>query len=133
MKVIAIDPGGETGICIINENKEILKTYCLPREDINLKIATLIFDNMGEDELIVVVEDYRSNVITRSQKYPIELIGFIKGTCEIRNIELHMQMPTSRKGYYTLIERENLLPNEPKHVRDALAHALRYLNQKGVK
>jgi hypothetical protein len=123
---MGIDPGGDTGVVLINENKEIIYTWCIDGEDdIYIKLNQILFINKPN---IIIIEDYRNNIKSQSQRFALELIGFIKGLCSLKNIYYKMQMPAVRKGY--IKQAKNMLPEtSPAHIIDALAHALRFIDK----
>jgi hypothetical protein len=78
----------------------------------------------------IVCEDYRANIKTKDQLYANKLVGFIEGYCIANGIKIKMQYPNIRKGY--LNQSKQILKGygcNIKHIIDAYAHVLRYINK----
>lgn len=131
MRVLAIDPGGTSGIVVV-EGDRMLFAAAEP-----LSAAAIIpyLDQLNDRYApdVVVVEDYRVYrhklyQHANSDLHTARVIGAIEAWCGYRGKPLRYQMASEAKGFFT--DRRLLqvgLYHHNRHVRDAIRHALHYL------
>lgn len=126
--IMAIDPGGTTGVAFHADQSEGGKGYltCVthtPDELWNL------FEFGGKHPEVVICEDFQTgNRINPIQHYTIRLVGGIQALCSFLQVPLYMQSPQNRKAF--LKDAEDILKRDGRkfmeHEKDALAHLLRW-------
>lgn len=126
VRVMAIDPGGNTGIAWYLDGK--IDSVCVPVT----KAMSVIMDESIE---FFVIERFATS--GRISKYGIEtidLVGQVKGWCLAKGKTLTLQSPQSRRAW---MERAtNFLGAKRRiddHEDDALAHLFQYLESIGIK
>lgn len=146
-KLMAIDPGGTTGIAIVDLESYEIRTLELGPEEHHLGLDLLLVNERPD---ILVVEEFTYRVVeSKGTKMPgiilvsKEYIGICKLYVAIQNIEgdglcrLIMQTPSQggggykHKGFWTNDKLKRLgLYNAPEgrqHMADALRHALYWI------
>lgn len=118
-KLIAIDPGGNTGIAIRNKNDYFVHTFTKP---------DMVFDLLVNDAWdAVIYEDFNTGGnISKDGQHTLKLIGGILALCWDQGFTTHRQMPQER---YPFLSRANIVLRErykssTTHEKDALAHLL---------
>jgi hypothetical protein len=125
MNIMAIDPGGTTGVSIRLGDKTWTCVCTKPTELYELLVPEL-------DE--VVYERFASSIATSHfALYTIELVGAIQGICWARNIKLLRHEPQNRIAFMKeakeLVTSQRELEGKPYdktivHEIDATAHRL---------
>jgi hypothetical protein len=118
--ILAIDPGGTTGIAYRMPNDELLTCAVTTPQEL-----WAFFSPIKPD--IVVFEIFATgNRVDRYMIYTIELVGGIKAACEILDIQGYAHSPQMRKSF--LAEADVILRAKRTpyvvHEKDALAHLL---------
>lgn len=117
LTVLAIDPGGSTGLALRLPDSTLLTvTTTLPSE---------LYDFFRSPPDEVVLEPFNTaGQVDRYMIYTMDLVGGVKAICYLLGIKCFIQPPQRR--YPWLQEAEALLaPKEhTKHEVDALAHLL---------
>lgn len=129
MTVVALDPGGTTGVAILDYKQvhQFQVETSSPRELVtiweNLNIA-------GPEEVVIERFQFRygggrSKVVLT----PVEVIGVVKLYCAMKKIRLYEQTPAQAKKLITDDKIRKLglwVPGQP-HAMDATRHLLYHL------
>lgn len=127
---LGIDPGLTTGMAVgyrdIESNKLQFMTWtCNTKEE--------VWDFIQKPIMIVCVEQFVAQLISKYGLHTVELVGGIEATCHFSRIPLTRQTPQQR---YPYLEAAGMLRTKGKghthHERDALAHVLRNLHSRGL-
>ena len=130
MKIIGIDPGTHTGICVYDARDGVENPFTFqtlgPRAH-----HEALWDVLGDDphELHVVCERFtyqrRDKVILDS----VEYIGVVKLWCAMYGTKYNTQTPSAAMNLWTdgKIKRLGLWRPNKAHEMDALRHVLYYL------
>lgn len=126
MKIIAIDPGGTTGVAIYADGE--YATMTLPINDVMQQL-----NDWAMPDVFVVEFFATAGRLSRYGLATIDLVGQIKGYCFAKNIPCVTQSPMSRKAW--VLPAEKVLRGRPHviHETDALAHLLEYQELLSVK
>ena len=119
--LIAIDPGGNTGIATKIDG--IYHTETTPLPDV-------VFGHINNGDWdVVIYEDFNtSGNISKDGQHTLKLIGGILALCWRRDIKPYRQMPQARMAF---LARANGILKKIKdkttnHEKDALAHLLKW-------
>ena len=133
MKVIAFDPGGTTGYCILAHDGSLIDQGQIPGADAEQghKIQQLLKTHKRDS--FVVIESYRvfaqaleAHINSRVQ--PVEMIGRIKATCDGLGTHYKEQPPMLKKFFTTKrLKWYGCYARGQVHANDAACHALYYL------
>jgi hypothetical protein len=129
MTVVALDPGGTTGVAILDEPQ-------IHRDQVDTSSPNALRDiwdilNMTDPEDIVMERFQfrygggRSKVVLT----PVEVIGVVKLYCAMKDIALYEQTPAQAKKLITDDKIRKLglwVPGQP-HAMDATRHLLYHL------
>ena len=136
MKIIGIDPGETTGVCVWRYPQEQHSVVPLRMDSFDLQTLELPLwkglDKLLVDQQpdIVVYENFRLFSHKANQKkwseFPtVQTIGVIKYLCDLHNIKLVKQSPKDKALYSDKRLKElNLYDKRSPHERDAIRHAL---------
>jgi hypothetical protein len=126
---LGIDPGLTTGMAIAFINERNMLQYMTWTCNTKQQVWDFITDTIEQ----VCVEQFEAQLISKYGLHTVELVGGIEATCYIRGIKLTRQTPQQR---YPYLEAASMLRTKGKghthHEKDALAHVLRNLNQRGL-
>lgn len=121
--LIAIDPGGTTGIAIYDPISN-----CIGTAAVNIDNVIFVVDhahkNMPFDG--IVIEPFRT--AGRLSKYGLEtidLVGQLKGWAYCNNVPVTLYPPQSRKAW---MENDEPTP----HQQDAKAHLKHFMKNNGI-
>lgn len=123
MRLLAIDPGGTTGLAIytLDDNGEDYLGFVAKSPGLVLKhIYTHPYDT-------IIVEDYNGQLISADGLMTVRLIGGIEALCYVLQIPRVLQFPQERDKY--MPHAKQLVNNfgpDTRHARDAMAHLLCY-------
>jgi predicted RNase H-like nuclease (RuvC/YqgF family) len=119
---MGIDPGITTGLALIDgDTGALIET----EESMSLKALASAISDWNPN--VIAIEDFVGS--GPRNKYNIatmKLIGFVHGFCFGRGIEVVEQHPQFRR--HKLMVAGRLSKSGSRHERDALAHALAYLD-----
>lgn len=122
MKILAIDPGGSTGLAWYLDGE--IDTKCVPISE--------AMDNLTlEYDLFVIERFATAGRLSKDGLATIDLVGQVKGWCYAMLKPVILHSPQSRKAWQRDAE---FFPGRKRiiHERDALAHLLQYLDAKDV-
>lgn len=135
--VLAIDPGGTTGIAVLLPNGELLTTTfrtikgsAPPRKTVEF-VPTEFFKFLQATkwQLIIVEGFFADNMINNFGLYTIQLIGAIKMFGHLTRTQTYVQPPqyrySARKQMTTLLAGRSVVIHE----RDATMHLLAFLEK----
>ena len=127
MYVLAIDPGLTTGVALVTPEGELEESKLLysPKEVVEY------IDDFWESPtpVRVVVEDFvGAGPRTTEAIFVLKLIGGVEATCVLNGLPLVVQAPQVRIPLHSDAERR-APKGTSKHVIDAYAHALAYLER----
>ena len=124
-RIIAVDPGQHTGLAIFRD-EEVEGVFLI--DGIRGLIATF----KAYPPTVVIVENFhRQKVATGPQTDTLKMIGAIETLALEHKAEIVTQSPTDRKAWekeasaHPAVQAMNAVARP--HVRDAVAHGLRYL------
>lgn len=124
MRVIAIDPGGTTGWCLVDDNR-VSSTGQLS----GAHYAEL-YNLLGILEpSIVVCERFVHRSTFGVDQVALEYIGVIKLFCQARELDLRMHTAAMAKQFWTdpKVKKIGLWKANQRHAVDAIRHALTYI------
>jgi len=117
VKIVAVDPGGTTGLCLVNESGEILDSAEIkPLADVMKWLRESSPDHL-------VVEDFFGGVM-RNYKDPVMVIGIAHLFSQETNTPITMQSPAILPKWTKKVAS---VPG--RHIRSALSHALHFLDK----
>lgn len=133
-KLLAIDPGGTCGYCILSkdgENISLLEAGQKPwKEFLNLADNTLLLPSWEK----VVIEKYRIRRNTISANLgknlrTVKIIGVLEFICEKRDIDYYLQQSGIGKEFFNRerLEEYGMWTVGKQHARDAIRHGLYFL------
>ena len=143
-KIIALDPGGTTGIAMV-ELRDTVKVELgfdqpepwLPQFKVeqlgpgehHIELEDFLEKHlMGVDRKFVVIErfDYRNTSRSRVRLDSREYIGTVKGWCRRRGIPLFMQTAAQAKGFVPdqALKDANLYTKAFRHANDGMRHLI---------
>jgi hypothetical protein len=120
-RLIAIDPGGNTGIATKVDG--VYKTETTPLPDV-------VFAHVNNGDWdVVIYEDFNTGGnISKDGQHTLKVIGGILALCWRRDIKPYRQMPQERMAFLaranSILKKSSLKPTN--HEKDALAHLLRW-------
>ena len=131
---IAIDPGETTGLAYFSDAK-LVRTEQVDTKKLDYDTCIYIKNCITSfNPAIIVMEEYRifswrSKQHSWSHLHTSQLIGFITGTCALKQIPVHMQTPQNAKGFVTndKLKDWNMYVKGQTHSRDAIRHGCFYL------
>ena len=117
-KILAIDPGETSGVCIFNTPNEY-KTLSIKKSLVD--VANIILDTKPD---VLVFERFalyptHAKSLVWDEMYTSQTIGVIKYICEINNIKYFTQSASDKE--YVVYPKDYTFPND--HERDAYGHA----------
>jgi hypothetical protein len=139
VRVLAIDPGGHSGLAWFESGLSYeFTTRCV------LISEVMGYVNSWHD--VVVIEPFATaGMLSRYGLETIDLVGQVKGWCLAKNIPVVLQRPQSRRAWqdkaeaYIVANKTSLSqpplvgPNFIVHEEDALAHLMQYLERNGIR
>lgn len=125
MRIIALDPGGTTGWCLVNA-KGLIIDYGQLVDEHHAKLYDLL---TNEHPDTVICERFMHRQTLGVDQTALEYIGVAKLWCEIEQVPLVMQTAAQAKGFWTdtKLKDINLYKANKRHAMDAIRHALVYL------
>lgn len=142
MSVLAVDPGGKSGIAIRLDDGKLMTCIC--ESLFNKKAGTrqVTYDAKELYEMLmlptitqVIVETFQAQRIDQYGLHTVRLVGAIEAICHVRNIPLVKHIPQDRYPFKT--EAKMWLQDQKRpyliHELDALAHLLRWEFDNGIK
>lgn len=118
-RLIAIDPGGTTGIAVrVGDMQPVTCVTKTPDE---------LWDFLSAGKFThCVIEDFQANRVDRHMIYTIRLVGGVEASCRLLGIELKKHTPQDRYPFRK--EAEEFLRGSKAviHERDALMHLFRW-------
>ncbi len=134
MKVMALDPGGDTGFAQYNTYTDHWLIGTLDEDNHHLSLWKLLNDTSPD---VVICERFVYQRRDPTQGVSLELIsrnyiGVIELWCQMRKVELVMQNVSDAKRMWTNANLKKLgLYTSITHQQDAVRHALLYITKKG--
>lgn len=137
MKLLGIDPGLMTGVCMIDftdiENPIVLMSEELTIEEFYDKIDSLV-----DEAKFVVAEDFIINADTGkkgAKGWSLELLGITKYLCYHKGKNIFLQPPSDKVSMTNEILREAGFWSKGSagHDNDSLRHALLWLMRRSSK
>jgi hypothetical protein len=120
MRVVGIDPGVTTGLCLFVDG--VFQTGC--EASTYHEIDQFITQHRPKE---VVIEDFRINRSKPAEYHaPIRAIGVVEYICEQRGIQMVVQSPSILKLCLPHVEGMH----RSRHVRSACAHVFYHLKRK---
>lgn len=119
-RLIAIDPGGNTGVATKADGKYL--TYTIDKPDKVFEILTACWD-------AVVYEDFNTaGNISKDGIHTLKVIGGILALCWKEEFKVYRQFPQQRMAFLARANGilRNRLDKHTEHETDALAHLLRW-------
>lgn len=118
MKILAIDPGETSGVCIF-ENPKKFKTLSIGKSFKD--IADLIYKVKPD---LVVYERFtlypsHAKALVWDEMYTSQTIGVIRYVCELKEIPAHAQSASNKE--YVVYPKNYKFSND--HEKDAYGHA----------
>jgi len=121
MRIVGVDPGVTTGLCVFNDDGEFI-TGC-EASSYN-EVDEFIWRHKPK---VVVIEDFRINRNKPAEYHaPIRMIGVVEYICWHRGIHMVVQSPSILK--LSLPHTEGM--HKSRHVRSACAHVVYHLKRK---
>lgn len=126
-KVLAIDPGGTTGVALRygSEGKWLTASYTTPEQ-----LCDAILKGLDH----VVIENFKAEHISKYGLYTVKLVGGVFFACRKLDIPLTIHEPQARYPFRT-DAKQMIIDSGQKYViheMDALAHLLRWENDNGI-
>ena len=121
MRLAAFDPGGTTGVAIIDLDSSQL-VWC---GQFKTPPYQSLVDHVSHAG-IIVCESFAGNTANPDHQATVRLIGFLEGLCELRGLPFVLQVPSTRYPFRETARR--MLTEYHVHAADALAHGLAYMN-----
>lgn len=131
MRIIAIDPGGTTGVATWGDDG-LAASQDTPDEVLDY-LADALAGRFAEDGRpgLVVCESFTISGATLKMSRggsntALETIGAARYLCRRAGVEFRLQSPAEAKGFSTdeKLRRIGWLPGLPDHARDAARHLL---------
>ena len=122
MRIAAIDPGGTSGLAVIDTPIDVVLT--MQHRDLMRVMEEVV--KLEPDELVVekfVVYPEAARLMGWSRT-PAELVGIIKSMAEQFGIPVVEQAPSQKHGAFKLLKPLGLWKPKMGHAMDALAHAV---------
>jgi hypothetical protein len=124
VKVVAIDPGGTTGICLVDDADV--------RWSAEIRTIPHLVDVLGkllahQHPDAVVIEDFVGSGAAKNYYDPVRVIGAVEAVMAGSHLPLVKQVPGKQLRYRDEVASKSKSP----HVRSALAHAFYYLKRQG--
>lgn len=132
MTILAVDPGGKSGVAIRLPNKEIVTCICesIFRDGKEIRFdPTELYDLLkNADYEHIIVETFQAQTIDKYGLHTVRLVGGIEAICYIRDIPITKHMPQMRYPFRD--EAKQILSGRRHmiHELDALSHLLRWEN-----
>lgn len=131
--ILGVDPGGTTGVSLKTPTQWITTQH--KAEEFPRVLLNTIFDakERHRQELHVVAERFvPSTRHLSNQADALELIGFIKYTCQNQEIPFSLQTPAAAKGIAPnpLLKHIGAYAKKTPHGNDAARHTALYISQK---
>lgn len=125
MKILAIDPGETSGVCIFKNPKEF-ETKSIGKSF--KEVADLIHSTKPD---LVVYERFtlypsHAKALVWDEMYTSQTIGVIRYVCELLNIPTVVQSASDKE--YVVYPKDYKFPND--HEKDAYGHAWYYYMNK---
>lgn len=125
MKILAIDPGETTGVCLFKSPQKF-KTKSLGKSF--KEVADLIYSTTPD---FVVYERFtlypsHAKALVWDEMYTSQTIGVIRYVCELLNIPTVVQSASDKE--FAVYPKDYKFPNN--HERDAYGHAWYYYMNK---
>lgn len=118
--ILAIDPGGTTGIAVKDRGDQYNTFVCKDEEE--------LWELFRSPPTLVIIENFVAELISKYGLYTVQLVGGVKALCYLHNIPLVIQMPQKRIAFVK--EAKQKLKDQGYrfeiHEADALAHLLAY-------
>lgn len=132
MRVIAFDPGGTTGYCVLDQSGTVEAQGEFGYDDAGQSIAIQDLLYTYRLRSFVVIESYRIfpsalQAHQYSAVQPVQMIGRIKTLCEEYDLE-YKEQPPSHKKFFTnqRLKSYGAYAKGMRHANDAARHALYY-------
>jgi len=123
VKVVGIDPGGTTGICLVDDDNLRWSAEIRTIPDL-VRVLHQLFRQKPD---AIVMEDFVGSGAAKNYYDPVRVIGAVEAVIASYPILLVKQVPNRQMRY-----RDTVMPmHKSPHVRSALAHAFFYLRQRG--
>lgn len=133
MHFVGIDPGGTTGVAVIDCKGNLIHSAALKKPLDVTQILDKCAERYGSEGFQVVIENFiGSGPRSNSMNYTLKLVGFFHLLCEYKGWSNVVQPPQRRKPY--LGAARKLLTTSKwadwrrngDHQMDALGHAIGY-------
>lgn len=130
MKILAVDPGLESGYAVFSREEKYDDTFFSTSERGELKFLDEIIPYITRYDA-VICEDYivNKNTIEKSrQNYSLEIIGALRYSCHFYDIQFVLQTPAQAKSFATNDKLKKLgwFSGGAGHADDAARHLLVY-------
>jgi hypothetical protein len=143
-RIIALDPGGETGWATFTANDRAAASVNIPPRGFasgtlgprkHHDLLTHLLENQHVDDYVVVCERFlRRPGNDGALDISLEYQGVVERFCEARKVPLHLQTSSQAKAFVTdkALRRLSLyVPTRvERHARDATRHLLWYMINK---
>jgi hypothetical protein len=128
MLIMGIDPGGSTGICVLDTESQGFRYETLGPEEHHSKLEHLLNNVMPD---VIVLERFDNRGIHGAKLISLEYVGVVKLVASFLTIQVELHSP-SMKGWWTsnkLKQAELWVPGRVHiHEMDALRHVLYYMS-----
>lgn len=124
--VMALDPGGTTGVALRAPDGDIVTATCKTPEEL---WEMLLSPGLEQ----VVFEKFQAQRIDKYGLYTVRLIGGIEALCYQRKLPVTAHMPSERRPF--LVDAHDVLAGRRTviHEKDAVAHLLRWEHDNGYR
>lgn len=133
--ILALDPGGTTGVCLYNPKRNTTETEQLGPHEHHLKLWNMLTETMVEAiqqkrPLHIVCESFEFRQTERHRDFinyiPREYIGVTKLFCRLQCTKYFEQKAAQAKGFWSddKIQKLGLWVPGRKHAMDATRHYL---------
>lgn len=118
--ILALDPGGTTGLAIRMEDGSLLTATASTPEE--------VYDFIGNESLydVVIIENFKAQTIDKWGLHTVRIVGGVYAICHMQSIKHVLHQPQDRRPFLT--DARTLLRGRRVcvHEIDATAHLLAY-------
>lgn len=137
MKILGVDPGGTTGLVVLDlDIPAVIDYHQFNQEETVVYLYMLLTNELEYTVDAVAIERFTiaGRTLTRSrQTTALEIIGVTKALCQLSETPLHLQTPADAKNVWSDERLKTAgISITGKHCRDALRHALLLAQRHGT-
>ena len=138
MIIMGIDPGGTTGIVVLDtDNLEIIASHEFDQDTTVHYLYSVLVEKWTEyaiDEVGIERYTIAGRTLARSrQTAALELIGVTRAFCLISKTPMHLQTPADAKNVWSDERMKEVPIAVPgRHAKDAARHALLLAQRRGT-